>query len=249
MEIRRVLVFIMMFFTSYICAAESGVITKVEVKGNHNVKTEKILRVTKLKKGKPYSMDAVKKDVGAIMSLDRIDNVGFSYDKCEGVLTFTVVEKRYTIDTIIFKGNSKKFTAEKLGDISLLKKGEYYDDSNFDKTKEMILKHYKDNGYSDCHIRGYPIDNLDTNKVTVTFLVIENGQALVGGVDIKGVISFEKKKILGLMKKIKKGKAYSEGFLEEDKSKIEKFYKENGFMDYKLVSSPTIHNKEKKKYF
>ncbi|GHT36310.1 outer membrane protein [Endomicrobiia bacterium] len=249
MKIRWVLVFFMMFFTSYICAAESGVITKVEVKGNRNVKTEKILRVTKLKKGKPYSMDAVKKDAGAIRSLDCIDDVKFSYDEGKRVLTFTVVEKRYTIDTVIFKGNSEKFTTGKLRDISLLKKGEHYDNSNFDKTKEKILKHYKDNGYSNCHIQGYPTDNLDTNRVTVTFLITENHQTLIGGVDIKGVNSFEKKKILGLMRKIKEGKVYLEEFLEEDTSKIEEFYKENGFMDYKLVSSPTIYNKEKTKVF
>ncbi|GHT56869.1 outer membrane protein assembly factor BamA [Endomicrobiia bacterium] len=254
MKIRWVLVFFMMFFTSYICAAESDVITKVEVKGSfRNVRPERILRATKLKRGKPYSVDAVKKDVGAIMSLDFIENVEFSYDKGKGVLTFTVVEKRYKIDAIIFnifKGkNSKGFTAKELEKISSLKKGEYYNNSEFDKTKKDISKLYKDNGYSDCHIQGYPTDNLDTNKITVTFLITENSQTRVGGVDIKGVTSFKKNKILGLMKKIRKEKAYSEKLLEEDKSKIEEFYKGKGFMDYRLVSSPTIYNEEKTKVF
>ncbi|GHT68931.1 outer membrane protein [Endomicrobiia bacterium] len=249
MKIRWALVFFMMFFASYMCAAESDVITKVEVKGNfRKVRPQRILRAAKLKKGKPYSVDAVRKDVGAIMSLDFIENVEFSYDKDKRVLTFTVVEKRYKIGTIIFKGN-KGFPTRKLKGISSLKEGEYYDNLKFDETKKKISKLYKDNAYSDCHIQGYPTDNLDTNKVTVTFLITENRQTCVGEVGIKGVTSFKKEKILGLMKKIRKGKAYSEELLEEDKSKIEEFYKGEGFMDCRIVSSPIIYNKEKTKVF
>jgi outer membrane protein insertion porin family len=228
-------------------ACADNIISKVNIKGLHNVKEKTVLSEIKLKRGKVYSVESARDAVRSITELEYFDECTFTFDRNSGVLTFDVVEKPY-VEGMFFKGNVE-FSNNKLKVASVLKEKDFYDILKLEKSKKKILKLYGDNGYADCVIEAYPTIDIDTNKMTVTFLIRENSKILIGDVKIEGAISYPKKKILKLMKKIRPKKIFKDENYQKDLLSIETFYKNNGFMDYKLVTSTISFNKSRTEMF
>ncbi|MDR3274460.1 MAG: outer membrane protein assembly factor BamA [Endomicrobium sp.] len=224
----------------------TDIISEVLIEGLKNVKARRVLPVVKLKKGKYYSNDIAREDVRSILKLGDFDNVEFKFDRNCGKFVFVVIEKPY-IESVIFKGNSE-FSKRKLRSMSALKEKDYYDVLKLEETKKKISTLYGDNGYADCQIEVYPTVDVDTNKMTVTFLITENNKMVIGSVDIEGAVYFKGKKILKVMK-TKPKKIFKEDIYQNDLKSIEKFYKDNGFMDYSFISSTTVYNDARTEVF
>jgi outer membrane protein insertion porin family len=203
------------------------------------VNPRSVLAVAKLKKGECYSTAAAREDTRSILKMGYFDNVEVHFDDISRNLTFAVVEKPY-IERIVFNGNSE-FSTRNLKRMSVLKEKKYYDFSKLEETKEKINALYKDKGYADCNIEVYPTIDVNTNKMTITFLIIENSRVAIEEVKVVGMIFFKEKKLLELMK-TKPGGIFNEDIYQTDLKSIETFYKNNGFIDYKFVSSSVVRN-------
>lgn len=230
------------FIFASLSFADTGVVSQVIIEGLQNVKHKNVISAVSLKKGKLYSAETARDDVRSILELGFFDNVEVRFDRTTGMLSFEVNEKPY-IEKINFKGN-KEFSEGKLKGQSTLKEKDYYDLAKFEETKSKILTYYRDRGYADCNIEVYPTINSETNIMTITFLITEGNKITIGGVNIEGVISFKKKKIIKLMK-TKPKKVFKEDIYQIDLRTIESFYKNNGFMDYQFVASSTTYNQER----
>ncbi len=226
--------------------AETNVISQVLFDGLMNVKQKAVSSVVNSKKGKIYAASTARDDVRAILELGFFENAEARFDKETGKLTFVIDEKPY-VEKITFKGN-KQFSASKLKSESVLKEKDYYDLLKFEETKRKITTMYRDNGYADVQIEAYPTVNSQTNKMTVSFLITENNKIVIGGVRIEGTIAFKEKKIVKQMK-TKPKKVFKDDIYQNDLRTIEAFYKNNGFMDYQLVSSSTTYNEERTQMF
>jgi outer membrane protein insertion porin family len=224
-----------------------NIISKVNIKGLCNVKGKTVLSEIKLKRGKVYSLESARAAVRSITELEYFDECTFTFDRNTGILTFDVVEKPY-VERVVFKGNIE-FSNNKLKDASILKEKDFYDILKLEESKKKILKLYGDKGYADCVIEAHPTIDIDTNRLTVTFLITENNKILIGDIKVEGAISYPKKKIFKLMKKIKPKRIFKDENYQEDLLGIETFYKNNGFMDYKLVTSTISFNKSRTEMF
>ncbi|MDR0724256.1 MAG: outer membrane protein assembly factor BamA [Endomicrobium sp.] len=244
MKCRIAVISFILFFASFVYATDR--ISFIIVDGLHSVKLKTVLSAINVKKGEVYSAEVARENVRSISALDYFENVEVSFDDQKGILAFTVSEKPY-IHRIVFKGNSS-FSTGKLKSTSTLKEKEYYDLLKLEETKSKILDLYRDKGYADCQIEAYPTIDADTNKITVTFVITENNKIVIGGVDIEGVFSFKNKKILKLMKTRPK-KIFKDGIFQADLMAIQTFYKDNGFMDYQLLSSSITYNDNKTAMF
>lgn len=222
--------------------AQSNKISAIAVTGNVNVKEKAIRNEIKSKVNKPYSEETVKGDIQNILALGSFENVEVAVDTATYRVTFEVKEKPY-ITKINFKGN-KKFSSGRLKDEITLKEKSFYDFVKFDESKQKIITLYSDKGYADVKLDAYPTNDESKNQMTVSFLLNEGNRILIGGVNIEGVKAYKPKKILGLMK-TKRKKVYKEDTLREDISKIEMFYKNNGFIDVKIGEPVIAYNKER----
>jgi len=241
------ILFLLIFASAAAVAQDSGVVSQILVDGLKNVKQKNVLAVVTSKKGKSYSVETAKDDVRSILDLGEFETAEFRFNKINGALIFTVVEKPY-IEKITFKGN-KKFSTGKLKSKSQLKEKDFFDALKFEETKREISTLYKDDGYADIQIEAYPTVNEDTNKMTISFLITENNKITIGGVKIEGVLAFKEKTVLKQMTKTKPKKVFKEDVYQADLRAIEAFYKNNGYMDYQLVSSSTVYNEERTQMF
>ncbi|OEG70721.1 hypothetical protein ATZ36_17260 [Candidatus Endomicrobiellum trichonymphae] len=240
-----VLLSVLMLFSAY-AYADVDVISNVSIEGLQNVKTGSVLLVTNLKKGQCYSIAAAKEDIRSILETGYFDNVEVCFDNIDGNLIFVVEEKPY-IESIVFNGNLE-FSDGDLKRASVLKAKNYYDFSKLEETKEKIKSLYRNKGYADCEIEVYPTTDMNTNKMTITFLITENSRIIIEEVKVEGIYFFKEKKILKLMKTSPK-KIFKEDIYQTDLKSIEMFYKNNGFMDYRLISSTTVYDDARTKMF
>jgi outer membrane protein insertion porin family len=236
---------ILTLFSSY-AYTNADVILNISIDGLQNVTSKSVLSVVKLKKGKCYSSVAVREDIRSILGMDYFDNVECRFDNISGNLTFVVAEKPY-IERIVFNGNSE-FSDENLKRVSVLKEKKYYDFSKLEETKEKINTLYRDKGCADCNVEVYTTTDVNTNKMAITFLIIENSRIIIEEIKVKGTVFFKEKEILKLMK-TKLGKIFNKDVYQTDLKSIETFYKDSGFIDYKLVSSSVVCNDAKTKIF
>jgi outer membrane protein insertion porin family len=240
-----VLASILMLFSTHVSAA-TDVISKISIDGLQNVKPRSVLSVTNLKKGECYSSVAVKEDIRSILETGYFDNVEVRFDNIDGNLIYVVEEKPY-IKRIVFNGNLE-FSDGKLKKESVLKEKNYYDFSKLEETKEKISALYRDKGYADYEIEVHPTIDVNTNKMTITFLITENNRIVIEEVKVEGMVFFKEKEILKLMKTIP-GKIFKEDIYQTDLKLIEMFYKNNGFIDYKFISSTVVYNDARTKMF
>jgi outer membrane protein insertion porin family len=226
--------------------ADTDVISNVSIDGLQNVNPRSVLSVTKLKKGKCYSDVTASEDIRSILGTDYFDDVEVYFDNISGNLTFVVEEKPY-VERIVFNGNSE-FSARILKRESVLKEKKYYDFSKLEETKKKIDAFYRNKGYADCNIEVYTTTDANTNKMTITFLIIENNKIVIEEVKVEGMSFFKEKEILKLMR-TKPGEAFNEDTYKTDLNSIEKLYKDSGFIDYEFVSSSVVHNDARTKMF
>jgi outer membrane protein insertion porin family len=245
MKIYSVLIFLALFFFIRPCT-DAYVISNVVVEGVHNVKLKNILSIISIKKDQTYSVDEARENVRAIAALECFENVEVRFDNHNGTLAFVVTEKPY-VQNIVFKGNSKISTG-RLKSVSILKEKDHYDLFKFENTKSKIYALYQDEGYSDCQVEAYHTVDVDTNRMTITFLITENSKIVVGGIKINGVVFFKNKKILKLMK-TKPGKIFKENLFKSDMALIQTFYENNGFMDYHFVTYTSKYNEARTEIF
>jgi outer membrane protein insertion porin family len=221
-------------------------ISAIIIEGTQNVKEKTIRNELKSRVNKPYSEEIVKTDIQNILSLGSFENVEVRVDTATWKVTFQIKEKPL-VTNISFKGN-KKFSAGRLKDETTLKEKDFYDLAKFEESKTKIVNLYSEKGYADVKLDAYPTIDESKNKMTVTFLITEGNRILIGDVHAEGVNAYKPKKILGLMK-TKRKKVFKEDTLREDRTNIEKFYKNNGFMDVKIDEPKIAYNAERTSMF
>lgn len=192
-------VFISLFIPALLFAtSENFKIKTVVIEGLKNVKPKTVLSEIVTKKGKVYTDSVAREDIRKILALGSFENAELYIDRANQIVKFIVSEKPY-IKKIIVKGN-KQFSAGKLKGEATVKEKGFFDKIELEESKRKILTLYRDKGYADCEIEAYPTTDVDTNIMTVTFLITENNKILIGDLIVDGCKAFKPKKIKKLAK-------------------------------------------------
>ena len=146
------------------------------------------------------------------------------------------------IKRIDFKGN-KKLSSSKLRDALTLKEDDSLDKLKMSADVDKIITLYKDEGFAAAQVEPFTTSD-PTNHVTITFYITEGTQVLVDEVDLQGVTAFKLKKIQKLMKTRRK-KVFKQETLTKDLEEITKFYKNNGYQNFKADDPVQTFNADK----
>ncbi|MBU0951811.1 MAG: outer membrane protein assembly factor BamA [Elusimicrobia bacterium] len=235
---RLLLPALLMFFLSagveYVFALD--MISRIDIKGNINVKEKEIRKKIKTKVKDIYSSEDLKIDLNSILEIGKFEDVTVEVDTNAYAVTFIIKEKPY-LKKIEFKGN-KKLSKGTIKDEITVKEKEYMDKNDLESDIKKIIDLYSDKGYADTQVT-YDL-NIDkkTNQANLIFFVSEGRKVTVEKVEITGTKNYKPKKIMGLMD-TKKKKIFKTKTLDDDLKKINDFYKNNGFESVE-VSTPDI---------
>lgn len=182
-------------------------VRRVNIKGNKSIGTCRILRLMKTKKAWLLNRGIFKKEVlsddirriSDFYKLQGFSDVEVDIDvdqKPKGVyLTVNINEgRRYYIGKITIEGN-KEISSDQIIKAVGLKEGDIFSEQVIYEGSSRIKEVYVDKGYIFSQIEPFSVFNPQTEKVEVTYKIIENEIAYIEDISIKGNIKTKDKVI------------------------------------------------------
>ena len=175
------------------------IIRKIIIKGNSHVKTKRILKLMHTKKKWLFIRRGILKESTLSDDVKRIEDfykergfgevkVDYSIDRVgnNAYITVTIQEgKRYYVGIIRVEGN-KVITTGRIRKAIGFKENDIYIERKVNDAANNIRGLYIDKGYIYAVVKPATFLNPQTNKIDITFSIVENHIAYVERIDIKG---------------------------------------------------------------
>ena len=115
-----------------------------------------------------------------------------------------------------------------------LKPGELFNEQRLWKSKQNILKMYKEAGYFLAEVQTHKDIDSDTNTIAVTFEITEGQRIKVQEINFIGNDNLAPKSLSKQMK-TRTGKHFDENFFEEDLTTLVRYYQDAGFNQARIT--------------
>ena len=234
----------------------------VVIQGSRNTAMSAIRAQIKARKGDLYDRADLSKDIKALYDMGGFERVSADvsampdkpvppeFFKTAGStvsarLTLSL-EERPLVRKIRFDGN-KNLGRGKLSDAVSTKEKDPLDRSKLDQDARKIVDLYREKGY--LAAAADPKVSLDTAtaRADVAFAISEGPRTLIDQVVIVGASAFKPKKVAKQMEANRRKKVPQEAKLDDDLKKIESFYKNNGYLDFKIDSHTVVFSPDRTK--
>lgn len=226
---------------------EKPAIKEIVIKGNHQVKRDKITEVMEIKLFSVASESAIKESINKIQNLYR--EKGFSEARVDYELvpvTPTEVNLvlhvdeggKKTIKEINFAGN-KSFKPKELRGVMEIKEKSFFfvvnwltgsgklDKDKLERDVEKLASFYYNHGYIKAKV-GDPKIDVKGKYIYITIPIQEGPQYHVGTVNFQGDLLEDKKKLLQKIG-IPKAKVYNREMLQTDLTTLSDLYADKGY--------------------
>ncbi|MDR2588044.1 MAG: outer membrane protein assembly factor BamA, partial [Spirochaetales bacterium] len=216
-------------------------IKNITFKGFVTVSSNEVNGVVEPYRGKSFSQELLDEMVSTLYALDYFERVTPASLPSEGsyeavTIEFTVVE-RPIIGEIRFTGN-KKISAGTLREEILIKTGDMLNKTRVLMDEETVRKHYLEKGFPGVKVTSSIEDNERNQRKIVIFQITEGNQTTIRSLQFVGNNVFSSRTLKGQMESGEQwffnSGVFNEQTFEEDKRKIESFYKERGYIDAKV---------------
>jgi outer membrane protein insertion porin family len=222
-----------------------SIIQTVDVRGNRQVSTPKILRVVGVKPGERYDPERIRPGLKRLFETRQFSDIkayrldGSSADSC--VVVIEVVEYP-RVDVVSFEGNDHIGKDDLVKGVSATK-GTFVRPSVTDKDREAISEQYREKGY-------YRVAVSDTIKVDpksgsreLVYRITEGKKVKIKHIDFIGSRLMDTDELRGAMKSKPDGFLSGGDFnptqLNEDRERIIQLYKSRGYIDV-TVGDPEL---------
>ncbi len=155
------------------------------------------------------------------------------------IIEFTV-EERPVVGEIQFRGNRKVRTGDLL-DVVLIKTGDMVNTSKLKVDEQAVLGLYLERGFPDAKVTGsIEPDPKNPKKRIVVFAITEGSQTTIRSIRFSGNKTYSE----STLKKVMESKeqslfnsgVYQEKKFQQDVQAVERYYRERGFIDAKVVN-------------
>ncbi len=237
--------------------AEKPVLSKVEIQGNHRIKTDPIKKEMLSVVGDFVDQKRMRDDVDAVRKL--YEKKGFSSVTIEHTLDIDTTTNQATLRVTIDEGVKMRIRDIRIVGNEALKSGDilkkirtkkssfwgwfhsgFLNEETLAEDLERIKAYYDENGYSDVEVSSRTDSINDEGDLFLEFVVKEGKKYIVGRVEFKGnsVLSGDE-----ILKKIemKTDKPFSRRGLRLDVSSIQDAYFEKGYLSAH-IRSESLYN-------
>ncbi len=234
------IIIVLASFLSVIAYASEDIIEIINVQGNQRIDTETIISYSKINEGDIYTETIGNNTLKNLFDTNLFSNIEVSFDnKTLNIL----VKENPTINLVKFSGNKRIKDEDLIIEISL-KERSVYSRSKVKKDIERMLSLYQRSGRLSTEIIP-KVEVLEENRVNLTYEIEESDISEVSKIVILGNKNFSSSKIKSLMKTKEKtllrflssADRYDPDKLEYDKQLVTEFYNNNGFPNFKFISS------------
>jgi outer membrane protein insertion porin family len=229
-----------------VTAQEGAVVKSIDVQyvGNQTVAPERLLSHMSTRVGDKLSMTQIDEDVKSLYASGDVENVRILSDSASGgVALIVVAQTRAVYGGAQFVGNTLIETS-KLENKVELKVNKPIDESVLQSAREEMQEMYRKKGFSESTVTyriGAPTAE---GYSTVIFTIDEGTQGVLRNIEFVGNTAFPAARLKEEMKQKEKGIAtiFGKGgstdaeTLAQDVRAIEDFYRDNGYLNAKVVN-------------
>lgn len=229
-----------------VLAQEGAVVKSIDVQyvGNQTVAPERLLSHMSTRVGDKLSMTQIDEDVKSLYASGDVENVRILSDSASGgVALIVVAQTRAVYGGVQFVGNTLIETS-KLESKVELKVNKPIDESVLQTAREEMQEMYRKKGFSESTVTyriGAPTAE---GYSTVIFTVDEGTQGVLRNIEFVGNAAFPASRLKEEMKQKEKGitTIFGKGgstdaeTLAQDVRAIEDFYRDNGYLNAKVVN-------------
>ncbi|MBI4055034.1 MAG: outer membrane protein assembly factor BamA [Elusimicrobia bacterium] len=232
--------------------SEPWSVEKVEWKGLINVRESVVQKHIRASPGVLYDSSGISSDVQSLLNLGYFEHVQVDVLPLAPASTGPVlpppvilsyqVRERPWIAEIRWKGN-RSLSTSKLAETLRLKSNDPLEEFKLKEDLEKIRRLYREKGYAHATIeveRAAPKDK--ENRLSLTFSIQEGKKVTVKKVALHGVSAFREKRLIKKMEN-RPGKVFQDERLSKDLEKLEKYYKDRGYLLY-AASAPVVTAQE-----
>ncbi len=236
---------------------ENQLLGEIKVFGNHEIGTDEILRTLRITQERYLASHTLSLDIQNLTEMYRKKGYLFANIKTEKKPSGSWIDLHIIVDegpevtirSINFFGN-KTFTKGTLLDPiktqeSALFSSQYFDEESFQEDLLLMRNYYRSEGFLDVrlHLRDI-MYSTDRTEMDINIVVEEGERYTVDAITFEGNKLFTLKEI-ETRTNLRFGSFFRQNDMLEDKSKIEKLYGENGFLDIKVQPLVTITDVKK----
>ncbi len=225
-----------------------AVVEKIKITGNTLSSEPFIRKHIKTREGQELSELTLNDDVKRLYDLGRFKKIEILREERKDKVEITVaVQEKPLIRKRKFSGNKK------LKDGDFTKEVKSAPDQRFDEgmvaaDREAILKIYRDRGYLFAEV-GHKVAPAGADRADLTFIIRENQEVKIGGIEFKGNQHVEAKQLRKLME-TKIDRFYNRGVYDADHylrdlDKIAAYYKSIGYLDAKAKPGKSLFSEDR----
>jgi outer membrane protein insertion porin family len=219
-------------------------IKKIEIKqvGPQSVSESLIRANIRVKEGDNFSRLAVDDDVRNLYTTGYFDNIRIVEEpSAEGFTVTYVLVNKMRVTEIKFAGNTK-YSVSKLKGLIKSKVGDPKDERKLFTDAQEIKKKYQNAGFPRTQVTYKIAPDENAGRATVTFEITETPKIRVTDVVFDGANAFKQRELRKQLKTkrwwmfswlTQTGKLKDEE-LEDDKDKLQDFYRNDGYIDFEL---------------
>jgi outer membrane protein insertion porin family len=242
--------FATLLFAVLVCAAAYAqrpvtLVQKIEVRGNKQVTSPKIVRVVGIKPGERYDPERVRAGVKRLFETRQFSDIrAYREDGSSADSSIVVIEvaEYPRVDAVSFEGNDHIGKDELVKAITAAK-GTFVRPSVTDKDREAVSERYREKGYYRVAVTDTVRVDAKTGSKELVYRVTEGKKVKVKHIDFIGSKQLDTEEIRGAMKSKPDGFLSGGDFnptqLEADREAIIQLYKSRGFLDAS-VSEPEL---------
>ena len=250
---RRTLILLLLLavFTSFSGAqtADDGewylgkTIERIRFDGLSSVAETELVGLVRPYVGLPYDDNLSWEVQGKLYALDYFDiiipEILPTETGSDGIILVFQVQEKPQVDSVSFEGNSKIRRGE-LQDTVLVKAGDLLNPGALRLDEQAILDLYLEKGFIDAEVESrYDIDET-TNSTAIRFVIDEGGQTKISEIRFIGNDRHVSDNTLRSQMQTKPQSLFNKGLyvetkLQEDLKAIERYYKDQGFIDMQIV--------------
>jgi outer membrane protein insertion porin family len=230
-----------------LAAPEEIAVVDIEVSGNLRISEMAVTNTLGLVSGETYPYEEVRKGLERVYAMGFFEDVRLlTEDTPQGISLKVEVVERPVVGAIRITGN-RKIGKGDISEQAVLGVGSSLEERLVFESITAIDSLYKDKGYYVAEV-GYETEPINESTVALVFKIDEGAKVKVGEITIEGNRSLSSKALRGAMETKTKGwftrKDYNPQIFEEDKERIEKLYRDNGFREARVVSQDVDVNKK-----
>ncbi|GMB83041.1 outer membrane protein assembly factor BamA [Shinella zoogloeoides] len=232
-------------------AAQAAVVRNIQVQGADRVSAETVKANLAIKPGKAFTNADIDDSVRRLYATGYFSDVRISVS---GGTLVVVVNENQLINEVVINGN-RKIKDDKLQGVIRSRSLGPYNETTIEADKQAIRDAYAAIGRSDATVttQTYPLGN---GRVNLAFVVDEGDRTKISQINFVGNQAYSNSRLRSviLTKKsnflsfLTRKDVYSEEKLRADEEALRQFYFNNGYADFRVVSSEAVLDEASNEY-